>query len=244
MRYPRLIPVIFLLSVLALACSKEKDAIYHGKIKNSISMPVVLKLYGTSEDYANETNALASATIPAHGFWQVPDNFDGGQNLYLDWYSEDYAYTNWGGDPSFNVANITTDMDPVMTIGYQENLARAICLNNTKTSTEWEAYDVVSGDWQWLSDNERYKRITFRKDRTGVYQYKNAQGEIRSMDFTFTMNSFSSPYIYIQFPNDQTGGSYAIVPSTDGFGYSTDTIFTQNYIPQSNSHLYYFRKLP
>lgn len=235
--------------IMLSACNKQDTTHYHGKIKNALSARVNLNFYKTKEDYNNSTNPVLTTTIAPQESFDIPADWTGGDTYYLDWYTDDYLYSNWGGNsPLFNVPNITPEMDPALTIYAEVNNARKVCLKNNEQQSTWKAIDAFYGSsvWSTLNDNEKYRMVVLKKDLTGTYSYKNAAGDIIQLPFTYFASSSSVYYpvnIYVSF-SPGTGNVYVLMNpyNPSGSGVAFDTLNAQSNFPPGGSYNYYYFK--
>jgi|GEM_PF-3510983 len=238
----------------AVSCTKmEDEADYHGKISNPLGQRVHLKFFSTISDYEKDQNPVKTLTIEPNSALEVPQEFEAGTTYYLDWYSEDYRYTNWtrNGDNSFTVANIYPELDPVMTISSTRNPTRLLCLDGDQQSTTWIAYDAVnwsSSVWSSLMEHRKFHKFVFRRDFTGTYYSIETPGDTSEIHFTYfaNFNSWATPQntvINMEFPQlglfpslTNQSGIYPIYSETD-------TLRTNNSFIGSEGYTYYFKKI-
>jgi hypothetical protein len=250
MRLPNVLLSIALFAVCATGCKKTDEPIYHGKIRNTLNQPVHVDFYSSQADYNTNSNAAAKTVIPPYGDYEIPQHFEGGAKYYMDWFTEDYLNTNWGNETSFNVPNITPDMDPALSISQRFTYARRIFINGNQSSVKWKAVDADQGGssvWASLSANQRSREIIINKDLTGTYSYKDDFGTVQKMDFRyFANNGGSSPGSIFVFFNTSGGGSnYQLSAAMTNSGtLILDTIQTTSFFPPENSsfYTYYFAR--
>jgi len=99
----RLQTIALLALLFSFSCKKQDNAptttvtyepvtIY---IVNNVGYPVTLRLYASVADYRNSSNALVSLSMAQRDVYKYTVE-NPGKNLYVDWYTDDYIYTNWG----------------------------------------------------------------------------------------------------------------------------------------------------
>jgi hypothetical protein len=237
--------ILFACIIVFGGCTKD-DPIYHGKIRNAISQKVHIALYNTAEDYYANSNVVWSADIPAGQSVTVPASLEGGKNYYMDWYSEDYTSSNWPFNFTLNMANITPEQDPLLTIWENLNYSRIVCLSSNQASSHWKAVDAENFGtpvWSTLSENDRYRELVFRKDLTGVYSFKDQTGTLHNVNFTYSTSSGSGSPILNIFTFFQGSNTYVIsTPFTQNGSLVSDTLEVQNNFPQMGNYQYTFAK--
>ena len=242
--------IVLLLGLWIMGCKKFEDD-YHGQIWSNNDYDVTLDFYASKDDYSNNRNVVKSLLLPAHGKVDVPREFETGQKLYLDWYSQDYTNTNWGVDPTFTVASITKEIDPAITIQSRSTPARRIWLDGNKTATSWKAFNAfysTSSNWPWMTEGQKNRRFTVRKSMTGTYTYSDQDGVEQTMEFTCFSGAVSGPTVFVSMflSFGASSSVYNIVPATNGPVVYSDTVFTPKGFPPSymSSYMYFYYKLP
>jgi hypothetical protein len=237
--------ILFACIITFAGCTKD-DPVYHGKIRNAISQKVHVALYNTAEDYYNNTNVVWSADIPTNESVTVPASLESGKNFYMDWYSQDYTSSNWPFNFTLNMANITPEQDPLLTLWENFNYSRIVCLGSDQGSSHWKAVDAQyfgTPIWQTLTANERYRELTFKKDLTGTYTYADASGLTRNISFTYSTSSGGGTPMLSIFTFFQGSSTYIIsTPFTQNGSLVDDTLEVQNSFPQMGNYQYTFAK--
>jgi len=178
--------------LLALSCKKEKktnnEITYTNVLfSNTISEELNLRIYNSLQDYYNNANIIQKGVIPANGQLQMP-NMQVGKTYYLEWYSDDYTYSNWYNYyRKTDSSTITPTLigNDTFTINLQNTIHcfnRLLSLNDSGTSSTWKAIGGVSNfvvdPWDSLTENERYRVLVLRKDFSATYYHKDGLGNI------------------------------------------------------------------
>lgn len=207
---PRMVSLGLALCLLATACRKGTKDDTEVTFVNRISRDVTVDIYGSQEDYKNNSNRILRRTLSASGKIGEPGTtFTAGKTYYMDWYTDDYAYNNWYNDLYNTQGKSYVQISPKVggntyytEDAYMSN-ARKVFIDNTQSSTSWHAvnYYAYSGTtgyeskWNTLSENEQYRRITIYKDFTAKYEYRDEQGGLHSMNINFAVQPSKNGYI-------------------------------------------------
>ncbi len=254
-----LVTIAGLMCIYFSGCEKAEEGTYHGVVRNSIPQNVRLSFYENEADYLKGTNPMYSTTITPNGEWEIPSEMEGGKKVYVDWYSEDYRYTNWAGgsisrfgsnnNVTFNVPNISPEMNPAMTLAGSPTYSRIVCLDKDKDSTSWHAVDAgwggTSSTWDQLTPEEKYKRFTLRKNLTGRYSYKKSSGEIVHLEFTYQFQNISQDMVRFTMVYNSGGGSATGMssPQDGGIGFVLHQLRSDSNLPGNfNSYNFIFEK--
>ncbi|MCB0697764.1 MAG: hypothetical protein KDC07_10390, partial [Chitinophagaceae bacterium] len=119
---------------------------------------------------------------------------------------------------------------------YKGNGRKAF-LKGSGTQTSWIAVGAYlysssigySNQWDVITVNERYRRITVKKDFTAEYTRKDADGNIQTSNLLFLVQQSEVPYIEFQnadgsIGGNMTGGKLPVSTVTDYSSNATDTV--------------------
>ena len=175
------------LVVFLLGCTPAGILGYDYTYQNSTSKRIHVDIYKTMDDYTSNTNKYISGVAEPGGKFVVPSTkFVAGVPYFVDWYTEDYTYTNW-----VHGINTYGAFTPILNPTDQLNLdkletvtdyARLMCLNGNGAGTKWRAVDGYffiyggsnGGDsilWKDLPTKWQYFEMEFHKDFNSIYYY-------------------------------------------------------------------------
>ena len=167
------------------------------------------------------------------GTYVVPSSdFQAGAKYYVDWYSNDYTYTNWQNRQGFYDEFVTSfvpthqnNKNPLQSVN---DYARLVFLDGgAATETHWVAVDGYAfpggnhTEWANLPENFKYRKFTFKKDFSCVYYSKNdSTGNIASSKFVFrtpylgTPQGLSEGMIFINIEDEHNVSTEGVVTYT------------------------------
>ncbi len=182
-------------SLLTGACKKHYVAPtqYPYTFINQSTVPLTLDLYGSEEDYNNNTARLERHTM-AVGDTQVLI-IDVGKTYWYDWYSSDYRYSNWA------ITDYTVDRSTTIEFGktsiYQNfqvagpDTVRTLLLGTGGLPGNWAGKDTAADS---LHGTHQFQ---FRKDKTGTHTYQGSNGTV-SLPFTYRVSDQRRIFGYIE----------------------------------------------
>lgn len=221
----------------ASACKKEKavgntevSVEQNIRIVNILSDKVYLRLYPSSEDYLYNTNPVLDTLLKYRDSVVLKFNsLD--TKYYMDWFSEDYAYTNWGivgftSSPTKGggnvpiVEDIEIDLQNLNEIKYLSSVrnlsSRLYYINGNDPETYWEAVNYTDAlgkqAWDTLPAYSRYFRITLRKNMTSLCERMDASGNIISKEGKAFIgwNMMSMQLLVPVYTSQQSGRLYTV----------------------------------
>lgn len=212
-------------------------------IVNRLDVPVTLDLYASEEDYHKSSNIIDRLTIDANQNLSLPgDLFDDGKTYYMDWYSSDYYYNNWYNDDypvigeRVRIAPVEANNTYYLEPEYKGN-ARNTYLEGDGLQTTWiavGAYLYTSGsgyynEWNTISDNERYRRVTIHKGFTADYSRRDNDGNIITQVIPFMVQQSEDPYLEFKTADglaagNMLGGKLPVSNMPDYRSASQDTV--------------------
>jgi len=223
-------------SVFGAACTPEKKSVqqYDYTYTNNTNKDIRVDIYQSLNDYNHNTNIYQSGIAVANGgTYVVPSSdFQAGAKYYVDWYSNDYTYTNWQNRQGFYDEFVTSfvpthqnNKNPLQSVN---DYARLVFLDGgAATETHWVAVDGYAfpggnhTEWANLPDNFKYRKFTFKKDFSCVYYSKNdSTGNIESSKFVFrtpylgTPQGLSEGMIFINIEDQHSVSTEGVVTYT------------------------------
>lgn len=248
MRRIYVLPALLLVVMCAVGwqgCKKSFDdkAV---TVVNQLSVPVTFDLYETPEDYNTNANVLKTQVIAAGEKLIIPGNvFADGHTYYMDWYSEDYYYTNWLNDnyPLGNENKVRITPKPGANTYYlksdSKSRNRVSFLKGDRAQSTWTAvgaylYSGSTGyisQWQNLTPDERQRQVVVNKDFSLQYTRKNDAGATVTNSIEFMVHQSEVPYIEFK-PKDGTtgnmvGGKHPMAAPPSYESYALDTVMAQ-----------------
>lgn len=236
--------LLLLLTVtLAVACKKKADDNTDVTFVNRIDKALTLDFYTTAADYAGNTNLANRIVIDAGETKRLPGStFAKGITYHMDWYSEDYYYNNWYNDDypvtgqrvriKPETGDNTYYLDPGL-----KGTGRNAFLKGAGTETTWISIGAFlysntfgyTNEWNTLTPEERYRRITIRKGFDAEYVHKKADGSFVTDNLAFMVQQTEVPYIEFkdaagQAAGNMTGGKLPTGAAPDYKSNSTDTV--------------------
>jgi hypothetical protein len=183
--------IIFLLA----SCDKNNNpstAPYTYSFQNNTGKHINIDIYQTADDYNNNRNAVLHGSANPGQSYQVSNVYlQTNIKYYIDWYSDDYTYSNW-----VNRTDLYENFDPTIMSTAGSDLtkmqivpeyARILCLGGGGTGTTWRAvdgftylYNGGSGDSTALSQLPAAWQtftLTFHKDFSATYSYTTPNGQ-------------------------------------------------------------------
>lgn len=146
-------------TLLVSACKKTPTGPPdHFPFNNENDVAVNAVFYRTFEDYCNTSNSILSVRIQPHTIVEVPYKTLGDDPFFIDFYTDDYAYSNWSnyGWAIFQPITGVEVSWPVI-----QGRARTVLIENTGQQTRWKLVDVIdrNGVSQWGQYTESEKNI-------------------------------------------------------------------------------------
>lgn len=185
---------------------------------NRLNVPVTLRVYRDIDDYKRSVNPVLVTTVEPNDryLWPVPENVD--KYYYVDWYSDNYVYGNWGyrkfaGAFPEEVPNALRYefLLPVMGVvnniyyfntnmlnnGYGRNI---VLWNGNEPETVWKSMDVIDlyGSYyksirNKLPGYQLYHELVFRKDMTCTYSSKYPNGGLKKINTNYELVKGTTP---------------------------------------------------
>jgi hypothetical protein len=220
------------ISILGAGCTKEKKSVqqYDYTYTNSTNKDIRVDIYKSIADYNNNTNLYLTGIAAANGGTVVvpSSDFQAGVKYYVDWYTNDYTYTNWqnrqGFYDEFETSFLPTYQNNKNTLESVNDYARLVFLGGgAATETNWIAIDGVAypggntTQWADLPDSYKYRKFKFKKDFSCTYYSKTESGLDKNDKFTFrtpylgTSKSLTEGMIYINIEDQHEVSTWGTV---------------------------------
>ena len=142
-----------------------------------------------------------------------------------------------------------------MSITQRFSYARVLWLGmGNNTLSNWTAFDYryfnANSFWNSLTEHQKYRKLTLRKNQTGTLSYKDGSGTIRNLDFTYAFSFNAGNTVFVSF-DGQFGTTHTIKADTgpNGLDIEFDTVTTSTYFPPdvqggTSSYNYYYKRVP
>ncbi|MBL7682672.1 MAG: hypothetical protein JNK00_04890 [Flavipsychrobacter sp.] len=221
MRILSLCALLIALSFTACKKSESDDVLRNGASKevnfnNKLNQPVHIRVYRDLDDYKRSVNPVLSTMIEPNEryLWQVPEEVD--KYYFVDWYSENYVYGNWGyrkfagafpgGTPNYlsyefllPVTGIVNNIFYMTSASLNGGYGRNIALLGNNTESVWKSIDIVDGGYLYKSKKNNvdgyklYHEIVLRKDMSCTYSYKLSDGSLRKLNTRYELVKSNTP---------------------------------------------------
>lgn len=235
--------VLLIIASLVSACKKKEKDNTDVTFVNRIDKTITLDLYPSAQDYAGNTNMTERIILLPGENKVIPGStFSKGKTYYMDWYSEDFYYNNWYND-DYPVTGLRVRIKPEPgnnTYYIDPSLrgnGRNAFLKGPGNSSDWISIGAFlysssfgyTNEWNTLTQNERYRRISISKGFTAEYQRRNAAGDIITENLSFMVQQTEVPYLEFkdaagQGAGNMTGGKLPTGTAPDYKSNATDTL--------------------
>ena len=167
-------------SIALYSCHKSSGTNgYNYNFENLSDKPININIYSSLADYNNGTNIYISGKASVRGYLSIPiQKFTTGKTYYIDYYSDDYTYTNWyWTNVTLRNAFVVTDSDYEFIINAMQfsDPSRSIWLNGAGPQTTWNAVNAYNYSantytsiWSQLTPAQQNLQIIIRKDFTAT----------------------------------------------------------------------------
>ncbi|MGN6567523.1 MAG: hypothetical protein ACTHJ0_06210 [Flavipsychrobacter sp.] len=184
-------------------------------ITNNLSTTVRVNIYKKVADYNTNSNLFMTCHLPGGSAYKISfNNLDTTATYYVDWFSDDYSNTNWLTFASNPSTMTPRSNDTVFLIQPppHNGAYRSVVLSGYSYQTKWKAYDAYDYSylniWGAITANSQYRTLELNKDMTAVYTYKDAAGNIKTENYTFSFDYTGGMYIH---------GGFSPASSIDSF---------------------------
>lgn len=182
---PRAYPMlaIVLLYTLLFSCRKENNSGgFNYDFENLSDKAINIDIYTSLDDYNKGINILMHGRAAVRGYFAIPiSKFVNGHTYYVDWYSDDYLYTNW----YWTNVTLRTRFEPgnaddryMINVNQFADPSRAFWMNGMGTQSIWKltnAYTTSGNNfisvWPQLTGDQQQMQITLRKDFSASIEY-------------------------------------------------------------------------
>jgi hypothetical protein len=175
-------------------------------IANNLATTIRVNIYKKIADYNTNSNLFATCHLPPGSVYKIAfSSLDTTATYYVDWFSDDYLSTNWltfAGAPSTMTPRSNDTLFQALT-PLHTGMYRPVVLSGYTSQTTWKAYDAYDYSyvniWGALTANSQYRTLVLNKNMTAVYNYKDASGNVKTEDYTFSFNYPGGLYIHGSF---------------------------------------------
>lgn len=141
--------LIVLICFLGNGCKKSgNDGGYIYTITNRSNKAVNIHIYNSLNDYNNATNIYYKGVVASGNTLSLPySQFVKGQTYYIDWFTDDFLYTNWFWTNVTVISSMALDQNYsnfVIDASQQSDPSRSIWMNGLNAQTVWKAVDAYS----------------------------------------------------------------------------------------------------
>jgi hypothetical protein len=238
----------------AAGCKKDND---HTDVTfvNRVNDVITLDIYGSQQNYFDGTGRLMRKVLKYNekivlSKDELPSNI----TYFADWYNDNHYYNNWFNDATLpDKAFVSFKPTPGNNTYYLEptlkGKAAQILLNGDSVLTRWKAVNAYIGTsqagytsvWDGLTDNEKVRDVTVRKNFTALYSYINSTGVPTTETLSFKVHNFEEAYIEFMDANNASIGQMlsGYLPTSTAPQYvstSTDTIMAE--FPHAGDYFY------
>jgi len=213
------IPVLCLLAVMvAFFTGCKKQGSYNYTFVNQSDKQINIYIYRTEADYNGGKWPAISGTINAHGNYAVPSGaLEDSKDYYVDWYSSDLMYSNWGDSTQ---ANKFTPSGSVKTFNInptQPNYMRKLALDYDLLKTNWigvDAYDTANPGvsvWATMTDKMKYRVLNIQRGFVADYEYMDGNDSEKD-NYIYTIRQNGNTITMI-FKDERTHTLTAQIPA-------------------------------
>src|ERR1043165_1693169 len=137
--------LFFIMSTTGCKMHFVQPSQYPYHFVNQTNVPLTLDLYGSRDDYNNNTNRLERHVMSVGDTQEVI--IDVGKTYWYDWYSGDYRYSNWAithnGDSYTTIQFGKTSIRNVFQVEGPDTV-RAILLTEANLASNWQGVDTAA----------------------------------------------------------------------------------------------------
>ena len=196
---------------------------------NQTDKIINIYIYRTLSDYNDGQYYVVGGSIKPNGTFPIPSNvLTDSRDYYVDWYSADFNYSNWGDTNSVIKFTPSRDQNIFYVAPTKQNNIRKVCLSGNLGSTSWIAVDAYADSadvsiWSSLTEPEKYEQIILNRNFTATRYYANVITDT-THDVVQYHTSFDNVAVKINFVapyNFQMIANYS--PTTGKYTTSTDS---------------------
>ncbi len=174
---------------LLAGCSKHESIPSQSEyaFTNGTTVRLNLDFYASQADYASSQNRVGQYHIEPGATQTIP--LTPLNTVWLDWYSDNYAFNNWqSANSGFNRNSPTPQLkvaienDHFTLNSNSRDTTRSVLLNGSGASSRWRGTAISTGD---IYD------FIFRKDFTGTYS-QTTGGNVISGGFNYGVTSVTN----------------------------------------------------
>lgn len=164
---------LFLLS----GCTKKSGS-YTYTFVNQTDQTISINIYRTLSDYTDNSITVVRGSVKPHDNFAIPSSaLTDSKDYYVDWYSEDFAYSNWGDTTTTIKFTPSTENNTFIISNAQKNNYRRLCRSGLLKQTWWKAIDAYSDTnssvsvWHTLSDWQQYHWVMYQHTFQSYLEY-------------------------------------------------------------------------
>ena len=223
------LPLVMLL--FFAACKKSGS--YNYTFVNQSDKQINIFIYRTEGDYNGGKWPAISGSINAHGSYIIPSSaLQDSKDYYVDWYSSDLLYSNWGDSTQANMFTPSGSVKTFTINPMQPNYMRNLALNYEELKTNWvgvDAYDTANPTvsvWATMTDQMKYRVLNIQRGFIADYEYMD--GNDSEVDnYTYTIRQYNDT-VKMVFQDERTHTLVARIPAT-GNAKNIDTAYFSFY---------------
>lgn len=206
--------LIVIVSQFFAACRKSS---YSYTFLNQSDKEIKLFVYQTEGDYNSGSSPLLNGSINPHGSFTIPSNIlQANSNYYVDWYSSDLLYSNWGDSTqanTFTASGKSFYINPT-----QPNYMRNLALSYQDLKTNWvgvDAYDTANPTvsvWATMTSQMKYRVLNIQRGFTADYEYMDGNDSDKD-NYTYGTRQYGDT-VKIIFADEHIHTLTARIPAT------------------------------
>lgn len=187
--------LLFFIMIFSFGCKKADTGPYTQSFtfNNTTGRTIILDLYKTKSDYNNNKKLVQRLTIQNETNASL--NLEPWKTYYIDWYSDDFALSNWQNNKlkgiafpelKFEADTASTNINIAMPSDFDPSTYnRRLLLNGNKIEQLWKAvafYKEGTSEnlWSILPEYQKYFQINMEKTFYATMSYKDSVSNLQS----------------------------------------------------------------
>lgn len=208
--------LIFIVGLLLISsgCNKQ-SSVYTYTIVNQTDKVINVYIYRTLSDYSDGQYNVVGGSINPNSTFPIPSNvLLDSRDYYIDWYSADFNYSNWGDSSAVNKFTPSRDQNIFYIAPTKPNNIRKVCLSGNLDVTSWKAVDAFADSadvsiWSNLTPVQKYQQIILNRNLTATRYYTTVLTDTAHDDLIYHTGtdsvavkiSFNAPYNFQMIAN-------------------------------------------